>query len=212
MNCYPSRRSLRKRRPDMVCCSSMKLPDHFGLIAPFYDRIFAEHNSARLRELLALPAGRLLDVGGGTGRVSATLVGGARLVVLADPSQAMLGASRVKPGLGPARAHAERLPFPDGSFDRVLVVDAFHHFSDHRQAAGELLRVVAPGGRLVVEELNYERLPVKLIALGEKVLLMGSHFYGPGRLRRLFEAKGVRVTVHVDDQASMWVVAEKPGA
>ena len=190
----------------------MRRPDHFALLAPFYDHIFARHNSARLRELLALPARRLLDVGGGTGRVSATLVDEVRVVVLADPSRPMLAASRGKHGLGPARAHAERLPFPDNSFDRVLVVDAFHHFSDQPQAAGELMRVVAPGGRLVIEELNNERWPVKLIAAGERLLLMGSRFYQPQALGRLFEAQGSRVTLHVDDQVNVWMVAEKSSA
>ncbi len=166
---------------------------------------------ARLRELLALPAGRLLDVGGGTGRISEMLVGEVGRVVVADPSRAMLDGARSKDGLQAARGQAERLPFPDGSFDRVLVVDAFHHFAHHRQAARELVRVVAPGGRLVVEELNYERVPVKLIALGEKLLLMGSHFYRPDGLRRLFDGVGGRVTVEADDPVNVWVVVEKAG-
>jgi ubiquinone/menaquinone biosynthesis C-methylase UbiE len=185
--------------------------DHFALVAPFYDRVFAGFDPARLRDLLALPAGRLLDVGGGTGRVTGALVGMTGLAVITDVSRAMLSGTRSKPGLRPARGHAERLPFPDGSFDRVLVVDAFHHFANHRQAAGELVRVLAPGGRLVVEEMNYERMPVKLVALGEKLLLMGSHFYRPDALRRLFEMRGDRVTVHTDDPTSVWVVVEKAG-
>ncbi len=75
----------------------------------------------------------------------------------------------------------------------------------------ELVRVVAPGGRLVVEEMNYERLPVKLVALGEKLLLMGSHFYRPAGLARLFEGRGARVSVVADDPMAMWVVVEKAG-
>ena len=189
----------------------MQLLDHFGLLAPFYDRIFAGYDPARLHAFLALPARHLLDVGGGTGRISAALVDQVELVVVADASRPMLSASRAKHGLGQSRAKAERLPFPDASFDRVLVVDAFHHFSDHQTAADELLRVVAPGGRLVVEELNVERLPVKLIALGERLLLMGSHFYRPQTLARMFEARGGRVTMHLDDMTSMWMVAEKAG-
>jgi demethylmenaquinone methyltransferase/2-methoxy-6-polyprenyl-1,4-benzoquinol methylase len=183
--------------------------DHFSLLAPFYDRVFAEFDPVRLRGLLALPAARLLDVGGGTGRIAKMLGGDAGLVVVTDASRAMLGEARGKPGLLTAQAHAERLPYPDGCFDRVLVVDAFHHFRDHPVAARELLRVVAPGGRLVVEEMNLERWQVKLIALGERLLLMGSRFYHPEELRRLFAADGARVTAHVDEGISMWIVAEK---
>ena len=190
----------------------MQRPDHFALLAPFYDRIFAGYDPERLQGLLALPAGRLLDVGGGTGRIAVSLADQIGLVVIADPSHPMLSVSRAKPGLGPTRAQAERLPFPDGSFDRVLVVDAFHHFSNHQEAAGELLRVVAPGGRLVIEELNIERLPVKLIALGERLLLMGSHFHRPQSLARLFETRGGRVTLHMDDEINVWMVADKPAA
>ena len=40
--------------------------DHFALLARFYDRIFTPSDTTRLREFLALPARRLLDVGGGT--------------------------------------------------------------------------------------------------------------------------------------------------
>jgi ubiquinone/menaquinone biosynthesis C-methylase UbiE len=186
--------------------------DHFSLLAPFYDRIFAGLDPAQLRALLALPARRLLDVGGGTGRVASLLAGDVEQVVIADPSPGMLGGAKAKRGLLPTRAHAERLPYPDDAFDRILIVDAFHHFLDQSQAAPELLRVLAPGGRLVIEEMNYERLPVKLVALGEKLALMGSRFYRSGELGRLFEGPGRGVTVHSDHAVSVWVVVEKEPA
>ncbi len=184
--------------------------DHFGLLAPFYDRIFTGLNPERVREWLALPANRLLDVGGGTGRVSGTLTG-VKTIIVIDPSTAMLSAARAKNGLYLANAHAERIPFLDASFDRVLVVDAFHHFRNQEQAADELLRVLAPGGRLVIEEPNIGRLTVKLIALGERLAWMGSHFYYPELMRRMFEMRGGQVTVNTDDAINAWVVVEKPG-
>ena len=183
--------------------------DHFSLLAPFYDRIFSEFDPAQLRGLLSLPAGRLLDVGGGTGRIAALLAGEAGLVVVTDASHAMLGEARAKPHLRAACAHAERLPYPDGCFDRVLVVDAFHHFRNHQEAARELLRVVRPGGRLVVEEMNLERWQVKLIALGERLLLMGSRFYTPAALRQVFDGHGAKVTVRTNDTIAVWVVVDK---
>ncbi len=187
----------------------MRRFDHFALFAPFYDRIFGTLNLGRLQELLALPAGRLLDVGGGTGRISGTLTGLAEEIVITDPSAAMLRQAQGKDGLRPACAHAERLPFPDGSFDRVLVVDAFHHFCDQEWAAGELLRVLSPGGRLVIEEPNIEYWQVKLIALGEWLALMGSRFYKPEAMRRIFEARGGRVIVHTDESLNVWLVVDR---
>ena len=45
---------------------------------------------------------------------------------------------------------AESLPFPDRSFDAVVSQFGLMFFMDRRQALREMLRVLAPGGRLVV--------------------------------------------------------------
>ncbi len=142
---------------------------------------------------------------------SLAVLTGVKTIVVIDPSMAMLSAARAKNGLYLANAHAERIPFLDASFDRVLVVDAFHHFRNQAQAADELLRVLAPGGRLVIEEPNIGRWTVKLIALGERLAWMGSHFFYPETMRRMFEMRGGQVTVSTDDAINAWVVVEKSG-
>ncbi|MFT7464154.1 MAG: ubiquinone/menaquinone biosynthesis C-methylase UbiE [Pseudohongiellaceae bacterium] len=48
------------------------------------------------------------------------------------------------------RGDALSLPFAEGSFDLVLALDAFEHFKDDVKAMGEVYRVLAPGGLLVV--------------------------------------------------------------
>ncbi len=183
--------------------------DHFAIFAPFYDLIFGLPSLDRLKGYLELPFdGLLLDVGGGTGRSSKglrDLTGG---VVIADPSSAMLHYSRDK-GVWAVRAGAERLPFADGSFERILVVDAFHHFCDQEDGAAELWRVLAPGGVLVMEEPNIERLPIKIVAFLEWIALMGSRFYRPAAIENIFESLGADVAVHTDDPLNMWVVVKK---
>jgi len=164
----------------------------------------------RLRSLLELPvAGKLLDVGGGTGRVTQALRGLVDETVVLDESAAMLEQARLK-GLTVMRGKAEQLPFADGTFARILVVDAFHHLQDQRQAAVELLRVLAPGGRIVVEEPNVEQLAVRLLALAEKLALMRSHFHPPVRVQQIFEAAGGSVRLVRDDR-TFWAVVTKPG-
>lgn len=184
--------------------------DHFRLIAPLYDRFFDPPDPARLLETLNLPtAGRLLDIGGGTGRVAVQLAPYVDQVVLLDETAAMLQQAQTKGLCCPAVAQAERLPFAGNSFERVLVVDALHHFAHQRQALREMARVLRPGGRLVVEEPDLRRLPVKLVALGEKLMLMRSHFLYPHAIGRELAALGLHTRVTTDGQFSAWIIAEK---
>jgi ubiquinone/menaquinone biosynthesis C-methylase UbiE len=186
------------------------MPDHFNLIAPFYERVIRPPDPERLKSLLRLPvAGRLLDAGGGTGRVTTQLRPLIDEVVISDLSAGMLQQARQKGDLWPLQAHAEKLPFPDGSFDRVLVVDALHHFCHQEQAVADLVRVLKPGGRLVIEEPNLEHFRVKLIALAEKLALMRSHFYYPAAIQAMIARQGLAAVIERDDQFTTWVVVDK---
>ncbi len=49
-------------------------------------------------------------------------------------------------------ASAEHLPFPDGHFTVVVNVASFHHWADRDAGLREILRVLAPGGRLLIME------------------------------------------------------------
>ena len=166
---------------------------HFNWIAPLYDRVFTwlDHN-ALFDHLQVGPGHVVLDIGGGTGRVAETLAETGARVIVVDPAPGMLAHARHK-NLEAARAVAERLPFAANSIDRIYIVDAFHHFADQPAAARELVRVLRPGGRLVIEEPDLRRFAVKLVAVAEKVALMQSHFYSPPGLAALFSAAGAQV-------------------
>ena len=187
--------------------------DHFDLIAPFYERVIKRVNLTPLLSLLQLdPTNRLLDVGGGTGRVSGMMTEQTGKVILTDVSCGMVREAATKDGLRPLCAHAERLPFPDAAFDRILMVDAFHHVCDQRQTVAELIRVLEPGGRLVVEEPNIERFAVKMVALAEKLALMRSHFVRPDAMYQMFAVHDVQVSLHTlpEDKANVWLLVQKP--
>jgi demethylmenaquinone methyltransferase/2-methoxy-6-polyprenyl-1,4-benzoquinol methylase len=142
--------------------------------------------------------------------VAQALLGLADEVVVLDESAAMLQQAHLK-GLTVVQGRAERLPFADGAFARVLVVDAFHHLQDQRQATNELLRVLAPGGRIVIEEPNVERVVVRFVALAEKLALMRSHFCSPTAVVQLFESAGGRVRLERLGM-SFWAVVERSQA
>ncbi len=175
------------------------MPDHFDLIARWYDRLMPPSEDDALASLLGVrPGTRVLDAGGGTGRVSARLQALGAAVVVCDYSRRMAAAASAK-GLAAVRGDAARLPFDDGTVEVALVVDAFHHFNrpdaerGQRAAARELARVLSPEGRLLVEEPDIRKMPVRVVALGETLMLMRSRFLTAEALSRLFDEAGLRV-------------------
>ena len=184
--------------------------DHFRFLAPLYDILISPPDTERLQALLELPAaGTMLDAGGGTGRVSHPLRDLVDDLIVSDETPAMLRQAREKGLCRTVAAAAECLPFADGAFERVLVVDALHHFADQRQAIGELIRVLKPGGRLVVEEPDLKRLTVKFVALAEKVALMRSRFYAPEQIAQMMASHGLQPRIERDERFAAWIVAEK---
>ena len=128
------------------------------------DKIVASRSVARyfrdtLRPFLG-PEARVLDVGCGPGGFLAVLAGIAGHVVGLDIAEEFVAAARETIGrhdLGNARVEhgsSESLPFDEGAFDAVVMVDVIHHLERIEPTLDEARRVLAPGGRLLVFEPN----------------------------------------------------------
>ncbi|MCE9647446.1 MAG: class I SAM-dependent methyltransferase [Chloroflexi bacterium] len=183
--------------------------DHFSAIAPLYARA-TYSKLIYLKEYASLPVdGLLLDVGGGTGRVSSTVMGLVNGVVIADVSFGMLKETQhASRALRPVCGGSESLPFADNSFERVIMVDALHHVLDQKKSAREMFRVLKPGGVLVIEEPDIRTFGVKLIAIAEKLLVMRSHFFPPDKIAEMFPGEETSIRV---GEGTAWVIIKKAG-
>ena len=183
--------------------------DHFGMIAPFYDKALPLRRAERIIELAKLPViGKLLDAGGGTGRVAQALKAYVSQTIVADLSFGMLSQAKYKDGLHLICSYSETLPIPDGTFERIIMVDALHHVLNQLETASELYRVLKPGGRIVIEEPDIGKFMVKLIAIAEKLFLMRSHFLSPQNIAQLFHPYESHAQILRDDY-SAWVIIDK---
>jgi demethylmenaquinone methyltransferase/2-methoxy-6-polyprenyl-1,4-benzoquinol methylase len=149
----------------------------FDSVAPKYDLMndLMSGGLHRLWKQFALsqthlrPGQRALDVAGGTGDLSrglAAQVGTQGLVVLSDINGAMLSHGRDRlidhglvQGVQYVQANAECLPFADNSFDCVTIGFGLRNVTDKDAALRSMLRVLKPGGQLLILEFSQPTAP-----------------------------------------------------
>jgi demethylmenaquinone methyltransferase/2-methoxy-6-polyprenyl-1,4-benzoquinol methylase len=115
-----------------------------------------------VRQAQLRPGMKVLDIAGGTGdlaRAFAQRVGTGGEVWLTDINAAMLteGRDRMLDAglrLPLAQCDAEKLPFPNGHFDRVTVAFGLRNMTRKDVALAEMARVLRPGGQLLVLEFS----------------------------------------------------------
>ncbi len=140
------------------------------------------------------PGQRALDVAGGTADLAlqfAHRVGAGGQVVLSDINAAMLALGRdrmLDAGIAaPAvQCDAENMPFASGYFDCVSVAFGLRNMTHKERALAEMLRVLRPGGRLLVLEFSrvwkplqplYDAYSLKLLPLMGKLVANDSESY-----------------------------------
>ncbi|MEP1595921.1 MAG: ubiquinone/menaquinone biosynthesis methyltransferase, partial [Halieaceae bacterium] len=150
-----------------------------GLVADVFDSVAARYDV--MNDLMSVGIHRLwkrftielsgvrknnavLDIAGGTGDLAARfadIVGPGGRVVLADINGAMLEVGRDKlldtgrqANIEFVQADAQDLPFPDDSFDCVTIAFGLRNVTDKDKALRSMLRILKPGGRLLVLEFS----------------------------------------------------------
>ena len=140
-----------------------------------YDRLFGSLTRRVIEPLLgAANVGaktRVLDLATGPGYAAAASAARGATAVGVDVAGEMVAlARRLHPRLEFVQASAERLPFADGSFDAVVGNFLILHLGRPEQAAAEMTRVLAPGGKIALSTWD---VPERMRLLG--VFLEAAH-------------------------------------
>jgi ubiquinone/menaquinone biosynthesis C-methylase UbiE len=178
----------------------------FGLYGPLV-ALGVGPSGARLRHeavaaLRLRPGASVIDVGTGTGLTLpylAAAVGRGGRVVGLDRSPAMLvGASERAPAppVELVEAEATHLPFEDGSFNAAISTYGLTAIAETDAALDEMVRVVRPGGRLVVADVHFVNwpTPASVNRAVTAALRPFNTWYTDRDFPALLAARGLRVT------------------
>jgi ubiquinone/menaquinone biosynthesis C-methylase UbiE len=125
------------------------------------DRVDAVAEAIRASVKLA-PTMRAIDLGAGTGLLGLSLASDVGEMVLAEPSKGMLEVAREKLAAGgPANVTAVRFdlevdPPPLDPFDLAVSLLVLHHLADTNSALSAIRRLLRPGGRIAMADLDAE--------------------------------------------------------
>lgn len=120
-------------------------------------QVFKYESKAILRSLCLRNGHTVLDVGCGTGIFTRIFSSKSLSVAAIDESEKMLSQAKSKSELADVEflnANAENLPFSDAYFDRVLCAFMLEFASNPKKVVTEMIRVLKPGGIMVITTLN----------------------------------------------------------
>jgi len=151
----------------------MDSKNYFDKVAPQWDKMRETFFSKAVREkafaVAAVEAGKLAaDIGAGTGFITEGLIEKGLKVIAIDQSEAMLVEMKKKfakfEGVEYRVGEAESLPLADNTVDYVFANMYLHHVANPQLAIREMVRILKPGGMLVITDLdehNFEFLKVE---------------------------------------------------
>jgi len=132
----------------------------FGRVADAYHRGRPSFPAEAVRWLVGKEPATVLELGAGTGKLTAVLAELGHDVHATEPDPAMLKVLRRHlPDVPTSESGAEEIPLPDRSVDVVVAAQSFHWF-DHEVALPEIARVLRPGGFVALTwNTRDERIP-----------------------------------------------------
>ncbi|MFP5369235.1 MAG: class I SAM-dependent methyltransferase [Actinomycetes bacterium] len=182
----------------------------FGAVADAYARARPTYPREALQFVVPPGAGRVVDLGAGTGKVTTGLLDLGLEVVAVEPDDAMR--AHVDSRAEALAGTAEQVPLPDASVDAVVAGQAWHWF-DTGPALAEVRRVLRPGGTLgllwnVLDDSEGWALDVaEILGLEDRLSLIDREATSPATGREAWGPWSRQLFAHTQEADAELVVA-----
>lgn len=171
----------------------------FGKRAKYYDGLsrFLRINYPIVeKEMRFKGHKKILDVGGGTGRIAKRIVDvfDAEVTIL-DPALEMLEVASKDANIKKINKPIENNFLESSSFDIIICTNALHHFKEPKKGLEEMFRLLKPKGQVFIQDFDSKKKRTKILQFIEK-RFMGEpgNFYSQEDLERLLEKIGFKGT------------------
>ena len=187
----------------------------YNLLADYYNKKVKYWDSFEKDQVLPLlddiKDKKVLDVGAGAGRLSVRLVNLGAEVTALDVSEEILKKIKNKNILKTV-GEAESLDFEDKSFDIVLATFLIVHLKDLQRFFDEVYRVLKPGGKFLVTNINQRKAPA--VKTSEGLVEIESYYHRPEavveKLEELaFDVKENKIVREGEVWVNQIILAEK---
>jgi ubiquinone/menaquinone biosynthesis C-methylase UbiE len=186
---------------------------YFEEIGDDFDAFMSDYDVAqRGRLVLELfpekVPGRTLEVGCGTGAITEHYVDRVKELVLTDISEQLAVETAKRFDVEGGAEDALNLSFPEGCFDMVVSSECIEHTPDPATAVAEMMRVLKPGGHLVLTTPNRLWFGVVLIAQRLRIRKFQGEerFLSIRQLRRAIEENGGQMLRHTGCHLLPWQI------
>jgi len=184
----------------------------FSFLAPMYEFIHLGANRT-VKKLLRVGGFKktdtVLDLGGGSGRIARRMVSYVGKITVADVAEGMIKQCDKYGDVTCVLLTQDRLPFRDTSFDKVIMIDAFHHFANQEGMVIEVERILKKDGTAILQEINTQGLYGKFVNIIENTSGISHNFYTPNELSTIWNSNGFESKIYFSNSGSYYLVARK---
>lgn len=146
----------------------------FDGISLFYNMIIALFKLNKAEEILDISQLQgfeiVLDLGGGTGKLSESLKNHCEKIYVLDESQGMLSKVKVDSKVVPMLGDALNTGFGDKTMDVVILSDVLHHIKEQHLLMDEIHRILKGDGKLVILDFDRKHFIIKILSMFERLI------------------------------------------